>query len=329
MPARSWNGSCLTGRTGLVERRFVQQQNDISSALEARLELAEKALSHCERNLQLTIQIWIGAAKDPEALLARRADHSAEIARLIQQLQEQAESQDEKELLEAASPRWSFSENYGELLRQIVDGQAHTEAEAATTSVMLPLILDYASWKAFVEFLRTELRQAEFREGSSESTSVRTRDLVRQNQMLKTVVAERKRLHERLSQLASIIEGANDAIVVYTLGGTIVSWNKGAEALYGYSASEVLGRSRFMLSAPNQSDEGAEASELVERQEKMPRYEAIHVRKGGKRIRVCVSLSPVKELNGNVVGLAAIIREVSTSNAAMPARTSNREKASI
>ncbi len=75
----------------------------------------------------------------------------------------------------------------------------------------------------------------------------RTRELVRQNQVLKSIVAERKRLEERLSQLASIIEFANDAIAIYTMGGTIVSWNKGAEVLYGYSANEVLGRSRYIL----------------------------------------------------------------------------------
>ena len=59
--------------------------------------------------------------------------------------------------------------------------------------------------------------------------TARARDLVRQNQVLKSIVAERKRLEERLSQLASIIECANEAIAIFTLGGTIVSWNRGAE----------------------------------------------------------------------------------------------------
>ena len=75
----------------------MQQQNDICSALDAKLEMAEKALFHCERNLQLTIQIWIGAFENIEPLLAKRADNSAEIAHLIQQLRDQAESEKEKE----------------------------------------------------------------------------------------------------------------------------------------------------------------------------------------------------------------------------------------
>jgi PAS domain-containing protein len=231
--------------TGSTEQQSCAKQNEIYSALEAKLEMAERALFHCERNLQLTIQIWIGAFEDVEPLLAKRADNSAEIARLIQQLRDQAESEKEKELLEAASPRWNFSENFGELLRQIVDGQTSSEGLEETANVMLPLLVDHASWKAFVEFLRAEVKHAERSKESSERMIDRTRELVRQNQVLKSVVAERKRLQERLAQLGSIIECSNDAIVVYTLGGTIVSWNPGAKALYGYSASEVLGRSIY------------------------------------------------------------------------------------
>lgn len=295
----------------------MQQQNDICSGLEAKLEMAEKALFLCECNLQLTIQIWIGAFGNVERLLAKRADNSAEIARLIQHLRERAESEKEKELLEAASPRWSFSENFGELLRQIVDGQACAEGGEETANVMLPLLVDHGSWKAFVEFLRAEVKHAERSAESGERMIGRARELVRQNQVLKSVVAERKRLQERLSQLASIIECSNDAIVVYTLGGTIVSWNTAATTLYGYSASEVLGRSRYMLAAPDQPDEITRIAEKLKRQEKIELREAAHIRKGGKRILVCMSLSPVKEVNGDVVGCVAIVREISDSKEAL------------
>ena len=304
----------------------MQQQHKICSALEAKLEMAEKVLFHCECNLQLTIQIWIGAFENVEPLLAKRADNSAEIARLIQQLREQAESEKEKELLEAASPRWSFSENFGELLRQIVDGQAGSEGGEETTNVMLPLLVDHASWKAFVEFLRAEVKHAERSDESSERMIARARELVRQNQVLKSVVAERKRLQERLSQLTSIIECSNDAIVVYTLGGTIVSWNEGAKAIYGYSANEVLGRSRYMLASPEQPDEITEVSEKLKRQERIPLCEAAHIRKGGKRIRVCMSLSPVKEANGDVVGCVAIVREISDSKVVLSSRSERHDK---
>lgn len=296
----------------------MHRQNDLRSALEASLEMAEKVLSHCNYNLQLTIQIWIRTAEDIEPLLAKRADNSAEIARLIRQIREQAESEEEKQLVDAASPRWTFSEYYGDLLRQIVDGESCAEPGAETSNVLLPLLLDQASWKAFVEFLRAQLRSADLTEESRKRMMARTRELVRQNDVLKSVVAERKRLHERVSQLASIIECSDDAIVVYTLGDTIVSWNTGAERVYGYSASEVLGRSRSMLIAPDQPDELTRISERLKRQERAPLCEAVHIRKGGERIDVCMSLSPVKEVNGEVVGFAAITREVNGSKAVLP-----------
>lgn len=307
----------------------MQQQINLCDTVEAKLEMAEKVLSYCNYNLQLTMQIWIRAVEDIEPLLAKRADNSAEIARLIQRLRGQTESEEEKQLLDAASPRWSFAENYGELLRQIADGQGSVEAGAEMTNLMLPLLLDNASWKAFVEFLRAQRRLVELGDESKEGMIGRTRELVRQNQVLKSIVAERKRLQERLSQLASIIECANDAIVIYTMGGTIVSWNTAAENVYGYSASEVLGRSRYMLTAPDQPDEVGKISEKLKRQERIQLCEAIHIRKGGKRMHVSMSLSPVKDVSGNVVGFAAITREISDSKPAPHSRSRKHPKASV
>lgn len=125
----------------------MQQLNQSYSAVEAKLEMAEKVLSYCTYNLQLTMQIWIRVPENIESLLAKRAENSAEIASLTQQLREQAESEEEIQLLDRAHPRWSFSENYGELLRQIVDGQASAEAGAEMANVLLPLSLDHASGK--------------------------------------------------------------------------------------------------------------------------------------------------------------------------------------
>ena len=296
--------------------------------------MAEKVLAYCNYNLQLTMQILIRGAADIESLLAQRADNSAEITRLIEQLREKAESEEEKQLLDSASPRWSFAEYYGELLRQVVDGHAAAdgqnsdEAGEETTNLMLPLLLDNASWKAFVEFLRAQMSLAGPGNRSSEALIGRTRELVRQNHVLKSAVAERTRLQERLSQLASIIDCANDAIVIYTVGGTIVGWNAAAERVYGYRANEVLGRSRYMLKAHHQQDE-AEISEELKRQEDVGLCEAVHIRKNGKQIRVSTSVSPVKDVSGNVVGFAAITREMSDSNTLPRARSSKRDSADV
>lgn len=298
-----------------MERSSLEQQVSICEALEAKLETAEKILSYCRYNLQLTMQICIQSTEQLETLLAKRADNSAEIARLVQELREQAASEEEKELVDAASPRWSFAEYYGELLRQIVDGHG---SSADTTNIILPLLLDNASWEAFVEFLRAQVRLTKLGLRFKEGTISRTRELVRQNQLLKTIIAERKRLQERLSQLSSVIDNASDAIVICTMGGTIVSWNAGAESIYGYRAGEVLGRSRFMLMDTHRADDVPALAEQLKRQEKIGVCEALHIRKDGKTIRVSMALSPVKDMTGQMVGFAVITREIGDSRPQRP-----------
>lgn len=286
----------------------MQRQIELCDALDARLETAEKVLSYCNYNLQLTTQICIQSTDQMEDLLAKRADNSAYIVRLIGDLRERTPSEEEKELIEAASPRCSFAEYYGELLRQIVDGQGST---ADTTNIILPLLLDNASWQAYIEFLRAQVRFARLGLRFEEGMIGRTRELVRQNQMLKTILAERKRLQERLAQVSSVVDNATDAIVMCTMGGTIVSWNSGAESLYGYHASEVLGRSRFMLMDTNRTDDVPDLAEKLRRQEKVGVCEAIHIRKDGKPVPVSMALSAIEDMTGQMVGFAVVTRQAS------------------
>jgi PAS domain S-box-containing protein len=286
----------------------VPQPTDLCSALEAKLELAEKALSYSNQNLQLTMQMWIQGWPQDERLLAKRAENCSEIALLVQKIQNEIQSEDEKRLLDAATPHSILIADDGKLFHQAAPGENYVEAENVTANVMLPLLLDNASWKAFVELLRARTKVAELADETSEAMTARARDLVRQNQVLKSIVAERKRLEERLSQLASIIECANEAIAIFTLGGTIVSWNRGAEVLYGYSAREVLGRSRYFLISTDEPDPIPELLEQLQREEAIPISDGVHIRKGGQRINVSFSISPVKDAAGSTVGFSAFIR---------------------
>jgi PAS domain S-box-containing protein len=286
----------------------VPQPTDLCSALEAKLELAERALSCSNQNLQLTMRMWIQGSPQDERLLAKRAENCAEIALLVQKIQNEIQSEDEKRLLDAATPHSVLIDDDGKLFQQTAPGENYVEAENVTANVMLPLLLDNASWKAFVELLRARLKVAELTDEGGETMTARARDLVRQNQALKSIVAERKRLEERLSQLASIIECANEAIAIFTLGGTIVSWNKGAEAVYGYSAREVLGRSRYFLISPDDPDPIPELLERLQREEVVPISDGVHIHKGGQRMKVSFSISPVKDATGSTVGFSAFIR---------------------
>jgi PAS domain S-box-containing protein len=291
------------------------EQTELRCTFEAKLEMAEEALAYFNCNLQLTIQILIQPSKETEPLLAKRAENSARIASLVQQIREHVQSEDEKQLLDAVSPPWTaYTHDDWMSLPRILGRQKWGEDEVAMADVMLPLVLDNTSWKAFVEFLRAQMELGEIEDETTLELTNRTRELVRANQHVKSIVAERKRIDERCLQLESIIEFASDAIMIHTLGGTIVSWNTGAQIIYGYSANEVLGRSRYMLVPSDQLDEVSEILKRLERGERIELHEAVNIRKDGKRINVSITMSPVKDANGTIVGAAAITRNISGRN---------------
>jgi two-component system, cell cycle sensor histidine kinase and response regulator CckA len=178
-----------------------------------------------------------------------------------------------------------------------------------TSNIVLPLLLDNSSWKAFVHFLRAQAGASSG--GAKNELASRTREIVRAHQEMKSAAAERKRIAERLSQFASIIECSSDAIVIYTLNGLIFSWNTAAETIYGYSASEVLGRSQSLLIPSDQADDLPGIVERLKRGERIKRFETVHIGKGGRRIDVSMTISPVKDAHEEIIGLAAIARDVS------------------
>jgi PAS domain S-box-containing protein len=123
-------------------------------------------------------------------------------------------------------------------------------------------------------------------------------------------ITDRKRAEAEASQLALIVESSEDAIVGKSLDGKIRSWNAGAERIYGYSASDVLGQPVRILIPPEQHDELPEILEKLKRDERIQHYETIRVRKDGRRINVSTSISPVKDSEGKIIGASAIARDV-------------------
>jgi len=284
-----------------------QQQN------ETKLDLAEKALDLSNRNIQLTIEIFLmQSAKDISPLLAQRVENSEKISDLIYKIRQQVDSPKERELLDAASAQWSRTHGNQKLPPRLplIHRSRPVKAETAMLNVMLPLLLDNYSWKVFTGFLRAQMDQAGVDPERKQEMADWTHELVNTNQKLKSKAVELDRIEELLSQLASIIEFSNDAIVTHTLDGTIVSWNKGAESVYGYSNGEILGRSRNVLVAPDQADGLSGISEKVNRGEGNQVCEAVHLRKDGRRIDVSTTMSPVKNSSGAIVGTVAITRDI-------------------
>ena len=130
------------------------------------------------------------------------------------------------------------------------------------------------------------------------------------------VDAERRQAEAANSRLAAIVESSDDAIYSRTLDGTITTWNEGAERLYGYAAEEIVGRSVDMLLLPDHKNELAEQLEHVRQGTTVRHYEAVRVRRDGSRIDVSLSMSPIKDEAGGVIGASMIVRDVSEQHRA-------------
>jgi PAS domain S-box-containing protein len=123
-------------------------------------------------------------------------------------------------------------------------------------------------------------------------------------------ITEHKRAEEEIARLASIVSSSDDAIISKTLDGTITSWNTGAEKLYGYTAAEVIGRPIGIIMTPELSEELKGLTERIRLGERIEHYETVRVTKDGRKIDVSITISPMLDAAGNVVGASTIARDV-------------------
>jgi PAS domain S-box-containing protein len=114
----------------------------------------------------------------------------------------------------------------------------------------------------------------------------------------------------RAAQLAAIVESSNDAIIGKTLDGLITSWNPAAEKIFGYRASEAIGQPITIIIPPECVDEAAQVLRRIRRGETVEHFETVRMAKGGERVSVSLTVSPIKDAGGNVVGASKIVRDV-------------------
>lgn len=124
-------------------------------------------------------------------------------------------------------------------------------------------------------------------------------------------ITDRKRAEESALRLASIVEFSDDAIVSKDLDGVITSWNRGAQALFGYTAREAVGNSVRTLIPPDRLDEESEILARIRRGEHIEHYETVRRRKDGTLIDISLTVSPVKNAAGEIVGASKIARNIS------------------
>jgi len=141
---------------------------------------------------------------------------------------------------------------------------------------------------------------------------------------LASIIAERKQVEKEREQfvrkqattqaqsrLAAIVESSDDAIIGKDLDGIITDWNKGAERLYGYLAEEMVGKSISLLAPPDRAGDLAEILSKIKQGESINHFETSRLKKNGARIEVSLTVSPVIDASGRIVGLSAIARDIS------------------
>ncbi len=113
------------------------------------------------------------------------------------------------------------------------------------------------------------------------------------------------------ARLAAIVQSSDDAIVSKDLNGIVQSWNRGAERLFGYLAEEIIGKPILMILPKGREDEETQILRRIRAGERIDHFETIRVRKDGKPVEVSVTISPIKDWSGKIVGASKVARDIS------------------
>jgi len=129
--------------------------------------------------------------------------------------------------------------------------------------------------------------------------------------------------------LASIVESSQDAVIGKNLDGIVTSWNRAAEDIFGYPASEIIGQAIVILFPPELADEEPMILEQLRRGERIEHYETVRLTKDGRRIDVSLTVSPIRDASGQVVGASKIVRDVTEQKAMRLRGIRRRQRASL
>ena len=124
-------------------------------------------------------------------------------------------------------------------------------------------------------------------------------------------ITELKKAEENIQRLAKAVESSEDAIITRSPDGIILSWNKGAEKIYGYLAEEVHGKEMTILEPGELKGEIKSFSDKIKQGERVQHYETVRIKKNGTRINVSATLSPVFDASGKIVAISTIARDIS------------------
>ena len=183
------------------------------------------------------------------------------------------------------------------------------------------MIADILRRLAAGEILRNYEAQMRCYDGSIKDVLIDSSVLLKDGQFVHTRcvtrdITDRKRGDEAQARLAAIVESSQDAIISKTLEGQIISWNTGAERLFGYSSTEAVGRSITMLIPAERQDEEQMILSRLRRGERIEHYETVRISKEGRRMEVSLTISPVRDGAGRIIGASKIARDITTKKRA-------------
>jgi PAS domain S-box-containing protein len=125
-------------------------------------------------------------------------------------------------------------------------------------------------------------------------------------------ITDRKRAEAAAMRLAAVVQSSHDAVAAKTLNGIITDWNQSAERIFGYKPKEIIGKSILTLIPKDRQSEEEEILRTISRGESLDHYETVRRRKDGKLIDVSLTISPIKDPKGEIVGVSKIARDITT-----------------
>src|SRR6478736_862473 len=123
-------------------------------------------------------------------------------------------------------------------------------------------------------------------------------------------IADRKTGYVESAQLAAIVQGSDDAIISKTLDGRITSWNRGASRILGYSAEEMIGESILKIIPPELVDEEKGILARLRKGERIDHFDTVRLAKNGRRVNLSLTISPLRDLSGAIIGASKIARDI-------------------
>src|SRR3972149_4067762 len=144
-----------------------------------------------------------------------------------------------------------------------------------------------------------------------DSNNAQTSDSKRKGKQTTQSNSKPKHIESERSFLAAIVQSSDDAILGTTLDGKIISWNRAGEKIFAYPANKAIGKSVGIIYPPALTDELSEIIAKIKKGENIEHYETQRKRRDGSLIDVSLSISPIRDDNGEVVGISKIARDIS------------------